>query len=117
MAAPTIQDVFGLNSEVLSATASVTVASGDEVLIIRKSDFADWTTATGSKPERWLAEILKKITAFDATDTTEVPDFESSLATRTLATRNSVDKIGFVYQTIIYQTATGLASAPDADLV
>ncbi len=113
----TLTDLFGANAQRLTATGSVTVAAGDEAIVIKKSDFAEWTTADGTKPERWLAAILNKITAFDAADSTDIPDVESSLVTRTLATRNNADKLGFVYQVTVYQPAGTLPATPDPDLM
>lgn len=113
----TLADLFGTNAERLTASGSITLAAGDEAIVIKKSDFTDWTSADGAKPERWLAAVIGKITAFDAADTTDAPDFESSMVTRTLATRNNADKLGFVYQITIYQPAGSLPATPDPDLM
>jgi hypothetical protein len=115
MPAPTNQNIFGANAQVITGNASITADPSNPALVIYRNDFAQWTTSDGSKPERWLIAILRSLIAWLSTNTDDLPDVEGNLVTRTLATRNSTDKIGFIYQITLYNPASGLPSAPDSD--
>jgi hypothetical protein len=118
MAAPTIQDIFGQNAYVSTdGNAVVNASDTNPVLVIGRNDFTEWTDVDTSKPERWIAAILNKLVAFDVADGTDVPDVECTIAARILALRNGTDKMGFIFQTTVYQAVSGLPVSPDPDLI
>jgi hypothetical protein len=115
MPAPTNQNIFGTNAMVITGNASITATPDNPALVIYRNDLPQWTTADGTKPERWIIGILRSLVAWLSTNNDDLPDVEGTLITRTLETRNNVDKLGFIYQLTVYNPATGLPSTPDAD--
>lgn len=118
MAAPTIQDIFGQNAFVtIDSNEVVNASATNPCLVISQPDFTEWTDLDASKPERWIAAILNKLVAFDVADGTDVPDVECTIAARILSLRNGTDKMGFIFQTTVYQAVSGLPVSPDPDLI
>jgi hypothetical protein len=123
MATPTIDNYFGANATVLTATTSVTASAADPVLLIRASDFADWGSATAgsSSPQKWLTSIMNKAYQFfqiSANLSDQSINCVVTLAFVTLADRivgsNTTRKRQFSYAVDIFAPDAG-SNTPDPD--
>jgi hypothetical protein len=114
MPAPTMGDFFGTNATLDSTDAT------NPKLIIQFADFASvgWGSVAGtSDPEKWLTAIIKKIRAFSAANTDQVPNVEIATDPSIgFETRETNPKRRFDYFVSIYEPDTG-ATAPDPDNV
>ena len=80
MAAPTINDFFGQNAQILTSSVQVWAAPDVPVLVIRYDDSASqaWNNLTSSSeayvPEKWITAITRKIRDFSNANTDDVPN-------------------------------------------
>lgn len=119
MASPTLGNYFGANVEILTAQTQVNASAGNPAIVIHFADFnAEGLTdsASVSDPDRVLAAIIKKAQAWLQADTSEDPGAEILTPTKSFTTRNSQQRISWLYY-VSFFTPDTTAAAPDPDEV